>query len=95
MAKTKEADKNIEEIKKNIEQKKAVLGTAVTLKNLRRGTLAKIFVSVNVPDSVRKDIDYYAKLNKVKVVSLNYPNDELGTMCKKPFFISVIGLMKA
>jgi len=37
-------------------------------------------------------LKHYCKISKVKLTKLPYPNDELGTMCKKPFAISVLGL---
>ncbi|MFH1439162.1 MAG: ribosomal L7Ae/L30e/S12e/Gadd45 family protein [Candidatus Woesearchaeota archaeon] len=94
MAKKKEIDKNIEEIKKYIDTNKAVLGSIVTLKKLKRGSLAKIFLSANVPISIKEDINYYNKISDVKIVELSYPNNELGALCKKPFSISIIGILK-
>ena len=41
-----------------------------------------------------KDIVEYAKLSDVEVVDTAVPNDVLGTLCKKPFPISVIGLRR-
>ena len=94
MAKDKSFDKNIEEIKKQMGNKKVILGLGMTLKNLKTGTIAKVFLCSNLPEDTNKDINYYAKIANVDVVELNYPNEELGALCKKPFSVSVIGLLK-
>jgi len=94
MAKKKEIDKDIEEVKKGINADKAVIGTIETIKNLKKGNIVKVFLSANVPEEVKQDLEYYSKLIKADVVELAYPNDELGALCKKPFPISVISLFK-
>ncbi len=82
------------EIKKNLEQKKLVIGTETTIKSMRRGKLSKVYLTSNCPVSVRDDMQRYAKLAAVEVVELGLSNEELGILCKKPFSISVIGLSK-
>ncbi len=82
------------DIKKAIEQKKATIGTELTIKNLKLANLAKIYLSSNCPANVKKDVVHYAKINGTKVVQLKLDNEELGVLCKKPFFISVLGVKK-
>lgn len=82
----------ITEIKNNLKTEKLVLGCAKTLKLLKLGKLSKVFVSANTPKDMEEDIKYYTKLADVDVEKVNLPNDELGTYCKKPYSISVIGL---
>lgn len=94
MAKKTVADKDISEIRKAIEDKKVVIGTDTSLNNLKRGSLSKVFITVNCPDNVRSDILHYAKLSKTEFVELKYSNDELGALCKKQHFISVLGIKK-
>ena len=53
-----------------------------------------IFLTSNSPDDVRKDVEYYAKLGKTKVIKLRQPSSELGTICKKPFPISILSFQK-
>jgi len=94
MVKKKEIDPNLEKIKKNLDMNKIIIGTAVTLKKLKKGDILEVFMSSNCPNYMKEDINYYAGLAKAKVVELKYPNDELGLLCKKPFPISVLGLSK-
>ncbi|MEM3126768.1 MAG: ribosomal L7Ae/L30e/S12e/Gadd45 family protein, partial [Candidatus Woesearchaeota archaeon] len=72
----------------------AIIGTDRVLKGLRQNSLKKVFVASNCPQRLSKDIDYYAGLNKVEVIKLIQQNEELGTICKKPFSISVLGFVK-
>jgi len=93
MAKKKTSDV-LAEIKKLIENKKAIVGTKRTIKNLKLGKLSRVYITVNCPENVKKDLEYYSKLAKVPVVELNYPNDELGILCKKSYSISVLSQAK-
>lgn len=84
----------INEIKKALKNKKIIIGTERTIKNLRLGKISKVFLTSNCPEDVKKNIKYYSKLAKVEVIQLKQPNDELGALCKKPFSISVLSVIK-
>ena len=81
-------------IRENIKTKKLVLGTDRTKKELIRGTLSRIFLSSNVPETVQADFRRYAEMSDVPVDELEISNQELGILCKKPFSVSVIGLLE-
>ena len=85
---------SLAEFKKLLKSKPIVIGTERTVKNLKKGRIEKIFLSSNCPANVEKDLSYYAPLGKADVVKLQYPNDELGVICKKPFSISVLSILK-
>lgn len=85
---------NLGDIKKNLKTDKLVIGTERTLKSLQQGKLSKVFVSSKTQKSVVDDFAHYCKITETELVSLDVPNDELGTICKKPFPISIIGLLK-
>lgn len=82
------------EIKKMIKSSNVVIGTERTIKSLKSGKVQKILMSSNCPDRVEMDINYYAGLTGAEVHKLAYPNDELSVICKKPFAISVLALLK-
>jgi len=82
------------EIKKMLKSKKLVIGTEKTLKNLKKGKAAKVFVTSNCPKSIKDDLKDYADLSKAEIVELDIPNDELGVICKKQFSISVLSVSK-
>jgi large subunit ribosomal protein L30e len=87
-------DKNIQSIRKLIGTKKLIVGTEKTLKALKLGKIDKVYMASNCEEFVEKRINHYGNLKKVSLVKLDCPNDELGTLCKKPFSISVISLIK-
>ena len=83
----------LEEIKKYLKTKKLVIGTDSTIKNLKLRKLSRVFISSNAPAEVVRDIEHYAWLAGVQAVMLEVPNDELEGQCKRPYSISVIGLL--
>lgn len=84
----------MEDFKKLLKQKTVFIGAEETIKHLKKGELSKVFVTSNCAPEVLDDINHYAGLGQVEVVSLEVPNDELGILCKKPFAISVLGVKK-
>ncbi len=93
MAKKKTASDTVTELRKLLADKKLVIGKDRTLKLLKTGELAKVFVSANCPEEWKNDLKYYCSFSKIELRQLDYPNDELGTICKKPFSISVMGVV--
>lgn len=90
----KKVDDTIQEIKGLLKKKSLVLGTERVMKELKKGNLAKVFLTKNTPENVRSDANHYGKLTETEVVNLRYNNEEFGEICKKPFSISVLGLLK-
>ena len=82
------------EIKKMIKSGNLIIGTENSIKNLKLGRVEKILVSANCPANVEKNISYYAGLSGAEVHKLDYPNEELSIICRKPFSISVLALIK-
>jgi len=85
---------SITEIKKLLEQKKIVIGTELAIKGLRNKKIKKIFTSSNCPQDILDDLNKYAGLNNAELIKLDIPNEELGIICKKPFFVSVLGVLE-
>jgi len=87
-------DKSAEEIKKVLKEKKFVIGTDLGLKSLKLGKAEKVFLASNCSDETKKETEKLARLSKAEIVVVEQPNDELGTMCKKPFAISMLTVLK-
>ncbi|MEM4260799.1 MAG: ribosomal L7Ae/L30e/S12e/Gadd45 family protein [Candidatus Woesearchaeota archaeon] len=85
---------NVDELKKIIINQKVVIGTNQVIKRLKQGALTKVFVASNCPEHTMKDILHYTNISKIDLVTLDVPNSELGIICKKPFFVSTIGVLK-
>jgi len=90
----KEVDKQIAEIRTLLKGKKLIIGTDKTLKNLKLGKIKRVYTSSNCAEKVFDSIQHYAKLSNAEVLKLKYANDELGILCKKPFSISILSVMK-
>lgn len=87
-------DKDIIEIRKLLKEKKIIIGTDRTLKNLKLGKIKKVYLSSTCSEQLSKSVEHYSKLSKASVVKLKYPSDELGILCKKSFFVSVLSVPK-
>ncbi len=85
----------VSELKKILKGEKVVIGTQRTLKELKRGSVERVFVTSNCPAAVEQDIDHYTRLSGAEKIKISLPNEELGIICKKPFSISVVSLLKA
>ncbi|MBS3101545.1 ribosomal L7Ae/L30e/S12e/Gadd45 family protein [Candidatus Woesearchaeota archaeon] len=82
------------EIKKMIKSGNVVIGTERAVKNIRLKRVQKVLVSSNCPPRLEKEISHYASLSGAEFHKLDYPNDELSVICRKPFSISVLALLK-
>ena len=83
---------SIAEIKKYLEEKKLVLGQEEVVKALRNKKLAKVYLASNCPDITKKQMERYGQLANVPIEAVEKSNEELGILCKKPFFVSVLGV---
>jgi ribosomal protein L30E len=82
---------DILELKKLIEDSDMVLGGDRTLKLLKKGKVEKIVLS---NDSKKDMIDKIRALSqKVAVIQTDKTKDDLAELCKKPFHVSVIGIL--
>ena len=81
------------ELKKLLMAKRLVLGAEATIKALRKGGVQKVFIASNCSTLVRSDVETLCKVSGAECVSLAQGTDEIGVMCKKPFAISVIGVI--
>lgn len=77
-------------LKKLLGDENLVIGTDVTLKELRNGNIKTVYLSSNCASGSEEEIRRYP----VEVVKLDVPNDEVGVICRKRFPISVISVKK-
>ena len=93
MAKKKELSEEIKLLKTKVQEGKVIIGADRVLKNLSAKKFNKVFLASNCPPKVRGDVLSYAKLAGTPVIELSQSNEELGVVCKKNFFISVLGII--
>jgi len=90
-AEVKEEVEENKELKSKIQAGNAIIGNSRVVKALQAGKIKTVFIAKNCPTKIRDDLLYYAKLAGAEVVGLEQNNEELGTICKKNFFVSVVG----
>ena len=72
-----------------------IIGKERVLKALQQGKLSAVLLAHNCPETMRTDVEYYAKLTKTPFVVLEQNNEEMGILCKKNFLISIVGVVAA
>jgi len=83
------------EIRKLLGEKRLVIGTERTMKMVRQGRLAKVYLSSNCPPKLKEDLNRYCGMGSIECQELPVANEELGVWCKKPFAISILGVLKS
>ena len=83
-----------EEIKESIKKGKAIIGFNRTLKGLKTGNIEKIYFAKDCPKKLKIAIVLTAEITKTEVKRFLKTSKELGTICKKPFQISVLSIKK-
>ncbi len=93
MAKKKQESKSQLLLKKNIQEGNVIIGKDRVLKALKGGEkLSSVLLATNCPADVKADIEHYGKLVGVDVTVAEQDNEELGILCKKAFFVAVLGI---
>jgi len=84
----------MKEIKDALKSKKLVIGTRVVMKGLKKGSLETVLFASNCPENIRKDLNHYADISKIKVNEFKGDSLKLGEICGKPFTILMVGVKK-
>ncbi|MFT4310312.1 MAG: ribosomal L7Ae/L30e/S12e/Gadd45 family protein [Candidatus Woesearchaeota archaeon] len=82
----------LQSVKKAVVAQKVIIGTKLTLKSIKNGSLHEVVYTKNTPDFVKKDIIYYCSLRNIPARELSLTNKELGVVCRKPFHVSVLAI---
>lgn len=80
------------EIRKLLGSDKLVIGTDRVLKEVKKGAAAKVVLASNAPDELRTRLARYRAISAFELEDAGMTNDELGTLCKKPFSIAAIAI---
>jgi len=83
-----------DQLKKVLSKNKIIIGSNKIEKNLKTGKIKTLYVASNCPENKITDFEHYCKITKTEIVRLDIPNSELRIICKKPFFVSAIGVLK-
>lgn len=75
-------------IQEELKNKKPIFGFDVAAKKMKTGEINVVYYSSNCINKNR--LDLLSKTTKVKVEELKENSKQLGSICKKPFAISVV-----
>ena len=92
MAKKKELSEELKLLRDQVKEGKAIVGKDRVIKALKTGNLSKIFLAKNTAEDTKENVEHYTKLSNVSVIVLGLDNEEIGVLCKKNYFISVVGI---
>lgn len=82
------------EIRKLLGSEKLIIGSDRVLKSLGRGGVAKVIFASNAPADLQERIARFRDIGATFDIAVaDIPNDELGTLCKKPFSIAVLAIL--
>ena len=87
-------EKDISIIRKNLDNGKVIFGESETLKAVKKGSAAIVFLASNAKEELKKSLERYKKTGKFELKQLDIDNNELGAFCKKQFNIAVLTLLK-
>ncbi|MBU2633806.1 MAG: ribosomal L7Ae/L30e/S12e/Gadd45 family protein [Nanoarchaeota archaeon] len=80
----------MKELKEAVKEKKLIIGTDRTIKNLKMHKVKKVYISSNCKKDIEEDLQHYCNLYKIPLTKAKENNEELGVICKKPFSVSVL-----
>ena len=79
----------IKEVKEKLKKGKVILGYRKSLKYLKLNKPKFVIVAENAPEEIKKDI-FFVLTDKNKLKVFKGTSIELGTLCGKPFPVSVL-----
>lgn len=84
---------DIEKIVKNaVEAKKAIIGADRAMKALDSGELSAVVIASNCPKALEERLAHRATLSSVTLHKFSGTSSGLGSICKKPFSVLVVGV---
>ncbi len=81
------------ELKVAINTGKVILGSRRTIKSILRGEAKLVIIAANAPPDIKSDIEYYARLAQVNVITFPGSSWDLGAACGKPFKVSALAIV--
>jgi ribosomal protein L30E len=84
----------VQVILKAEKEKRAVFGTDMALKLLKKGDASEVFLSSSCSVETEQKLNSLAKLSGAKVVRLDVDSAELAAQLKKNFNMSVVSIRK-
>ncbi len=71
---------------------KVLFGAKNALKNARIGRVRVIIRAANCPQKFSRDLEYYCNLSKIPLIVYDGTGKDLGSVCGKPYTVSVLAI---
>ena len=71
---------------------KVSFGASSAVQNAQTGKAKLIVLASNCPKDIREDVEYYAKLSNVHVITYKGSSLDLAATCGKPFSVSALSI---
>lgn len=81
------------ELRVAMETGRVVIGYRETVKAILHGQAKLVFLAANAPPFVKDDVEYYAKLANVRVVTFPGSSWELGAAIRRPHKVSALAII--
>ncbi len=82
------------QINEAMEKGAIVIGTDRTLKELKNGKISTVILASNTPEDIKAELIHTASIANARVIEFEGDSKELGALCRKPFFIAVVGIKR-
>ena len=69
---------------------KVILGSNKSIQAIKLGNGELVVLAANAPKTLKEDIEVYSKLSEIPVHVFDGSSVELGSICGKPFTVSVL-----
>lgn len=91
-SKKEKEDPIVHAIRLVTETGKVGFGAKTGIKNSLLGKVKLIIIAGNAPKELQEDISYYSKLSSIPIIIFEGTSMELGSICGKPYPISVLSI---
>jgi large subunit ribosomal protein L30e len=71
---------------------KVAFGANSAVQNAKTGKAKVIILAANCPKTIREDIEYYANLSEVPLITYKGSSLDLAALCGKPFNVSALSI---
>ncbi len=69
---------------------KVILGSNKSIQAIKLGNGELVVMAANAPKNLKEDIEVYSKLSEIPVHIFDGSSVDLGSICGKPFTVSVL-----
>jgi len=80
----------VEEVQSAMKSNKVIFGYRESIKFIKTDSPKLVVIANNIPDKIRKEIEYNAKLSNAKLEIFNGSSKDLGVICGRPFPIATL-----